>query len=117
MEKGKAESGMNKLQLLTEEIRNLSSGELAVLRAWFHDFDSIDSRRSIDAYLPQDQSPGDLVPRTDSDHQAGGDQSKTMAMELATSMREAYLQVAFQEYAQFVAADLGASALAGHPCR
>lgn len=116
MEKGKGESGMNKLQLLTEEIRNLSSGELAVLRAWFHDFDSIDSRRGIDAYLPQDRSPGGVEPQTDSDHQACGDRSKTMAMELAASMREAYRQVAFQEYTQFVAADLDASAPAGHPC-
>lgn len=107
---------MNKLQLLTEEIRKLSSGELAVLRAWFQDFDSIDSHRNIDAYLPHEPSPSDLPAETDSDHQAGGDQSKTMAMELAASMREAYRQVAFQQYAQFVAADLGASALAGHPC-
>lgn len=108
---------MNKLQTLTEEIRRLSSGELAVLRAWFQDFDGIDSRRSIDAYLPQDPSPGGIAPAPDSDHNAGGDPSNTMAMELAASMREAYRQVAFQEYAQFVAADVGPSTLAGHPCR
>lgn len=124
------ENAMNKLQRLTEEIRNLSSGELAVLRAWFEDFDSIDSRRRIDAYLPDaekggagDKSDNGAKGRTDEksqgvtddraeDSPSGSDQRR--AMEMAASLREAYRQVAFQEYAQLVANDLGLGDMLGH---
>ncbi len=118
------ENAMNKLQRLTEEIRNLSSGELAVLRAWFEDFDSIDSRRRIDAYLPDaDKAGKGDGSRTDEksqgvtddkaeDSPSGSDQRR--AMEMAASLREAYRQVAFQEYAQLVANDLGLGDMLGH---
>lgn len=95
---------MTKLQRLTEEIRNLSSGELAVLRAWFEDFDSVDSSRRIDDYLPP-AGAAEIVDKSCEEDKPGNERAR--ALELAACMREAYRQVAFQEYAQCVAKDLG----------
>jgi len=107
---------MNKLQRLTEEIRNLSSGELAVLRAWFEDFDSIDSRRRVDAYLSTAPiaDAGTVKPDEGKTEKTDDKTSNECApMEMAACMREAYRQLAFQEYAQLVAADLGLTGTLG----
>lgn len=95
---------MHRLQRLTEEIRSLSSGELAALRTWFEHFDGVDADRQIDAYLSAETAPDAATVSPGENTGSAADQAM---LEMAAGMREAYRQVAFQEYAQFVAADLG----------
>jgi hypothetical protein len=103
---------MHKLQRLTEEIRNLNSGELALLRAWFADFDGIDTGRQIGTYVgaaepaaARAEDQGGAIDTTSDPQTSPADEHTTIA-ELAANMRDAYRQVAFSEYTQFVATDM-----------